>query len=128
MHDSRPHDHGLRMTPTPDELAAVPEILRKLYQSNPDKYGSAIIDTARQLRGEKPLPSLARQAANFVVAAAEHVGSGLSEVAPEVAEQRLALCQPCENYRTSDNRCSLCGCGVSLKATWVSSRCPMGKW
>lgn len=113
------------MTPTQEQLDACPEALRAKYRENPDRYAAAIISTARQRAG---LPPLHQQVGNFVKAAAEHVVSGLATVSPEEASRRLAVCDGCEHHIAESNRCRLCGCGLSLKATWATQHCPDGRW
>lgn len=40
--------------------------------------------------------------------------------------QRLLVCQGCPHAQ--ENRCTLCGCYLSIKTTLAASECPAGKW
>jgi hypothetical protein len=40
--------------------------------------------------------------------------------------QRLLVCHECPHAQ--ENRCSLCGCYLSIKTTLAASECPAGKW
>lgn len=114
------------MTPTQADLDACPEALRQWYAADPSETrGRAIVATARQRQG---LPPLHQQAASFAKAVVEHVASGLATVSPEEASRRLAICGGCEHHMAESNRCRLCGCGLSLKATWATQSCPDGRW
>jgi hypothetical protein len=74
----------------------------------------------------RAMPSLARQAVNFIGAVASHVAAGMPTAPPEQQEQRLAICQACENYR--DGTCLVCGCNLRIKTGWTDQGCPIGKW
>lgn len=73
-------------------------------------------------------PTAARMAASFAAAVGGHVLSGMKGVSGEVREARLAACRACDVYRAATDSCRLCGCNVSVKTRWASSRCPVGKW
>jgi hypothetical protein len=48
----------------------------------------------------------------------------------EEHDRRLAICQDCDKFDSTQGRCSVCGCRGGLKS-WISSesgRCPLGKW
>lgn len=68
----------------------------------------------------------ARDAAQRVITRALH-GDSVA-VSKDEAEKRLAICQQCEFYRTSDGACSECGCFIRLKAKLASEACPLNKW
>lgn len=89
-----------------------------------EQYGLTVIGC---LAEDKPkLPGKITMAANFARAVKDHVLDGAEKAAPEVLEERLLVCTLCEHR--SDDRCSVCGCGLSIKASWRSSECPLGKW
>ena len=50
---------------------------------------------------------------------------------PTLGEQRLAICEVCENYKVHDilpNTCSVCGCVMRIKVMFTTLHCPIGKW
>lgn len=79
---------------------------------------------------EPRLPSLARQARNFVRALIRHAHAGRPVADPGLVAARLAVCRACELYRASDGRCAHrdCGCVLEAKARWLTERCPLGRW
>ncbi|QNJ25983.1 hypothetical protein SynSYN20_01656 [Synechococcus sp. SYN20] len=44
-----------------------------------------------------------------------------------VYDQRLAICRGCIRWLPSD-RCSACGCFMSVKARAAHIKCPLGFW
>jgi hypothetical protein len=89
-------------------------------------------------RPDPPLPPLAQQAANLGRAlartSAQLVAGKPVYVSEPVAKARLAQCNACEHFRTSDGRCGLCGCWVkgrlAQKLKLAAERCPANppKW
>lgn len=85
-------------------------------------------------RAEPRLPSLPRMATNLGRAAIDVVKGAISgePVLVELDQklERLAVCQKCELFRASDQRCSHPKCGCSMRAkTWLKAMtCPAGKW
>jgi hypothetical protein len=71
-------------------------------------------------------PGLVRKAINLGQAVAEHVAAGRPLVDDETAAGRLAICHRCPQL--DGDTCRLCGCRMSVKATWAEQRCPIGKW
>ena len=71
-------------------------------------------------------PSSRQKAWDLARSAASFVADGLRTVRPEQYVQRLEICDACEARR--DNRCSLCGCRLSLKARGRAFDCPLKKW
>ena len=47
-------------------------------------------------------------------------------VSPEIAKERLSICQKCVMF--NGKRCSLCGCFMRKKVGLPSADCPMHKW
>lgn len=39
-----------------------------------------------------------------------------------------SICNSCDKYNQSQNRCSLCGCFLSIKTKYKAWHCPIGKW
>lgn len=70
--------------------------------------------------------SLLQKAAAFKDSAAVHLENGRQRTTQEEKQARLDICNPCE-YRDG-NICKLCGCFLSMKATWRTSECPAAKW
>jgi hypothetical protein len=58
----------------------------------------------------------------------------MKEIIQKVSEERLAICDLCENnskYRPSirpDEYCILCGCTLVAKAACLSCHCDVLKW
>jgi hypothetical protein len=48
-------------------------------------------------------------------------------VTEEQQKQRLDICKKCEYLKKLD-RCSKCGCVMSLKTKLKKAKCPIGKW
>lgn len=76
-----------------------------------------------------PLPSKFEMAKNLTktaFAAAKGVirGQSLKESDDE-AKRRLEICKRCEFFRHTDQRCSRCGCYMSVKTYLKSSKCPL---
>jgi hypothetical protein len=77
-------------------------------------------------------PSIARRAANFAAAAAQHVAAGMPMCDQTEIDRRFAICQQCEHF--DGTACSQCGCPVvrernwRSKLSWAEQACPVGKW
>tara|TARA_R100000231_G_scaffold35832_1_gene31782 strand:- start:210 stop:434 length:225 start_codon:yes stop_codon:yes gene_type:complete len=71
-------------------------------------------------------PSLKDQVFSFARSASKYVASGLDDVAKDVYEQRLQICNTCEDRE--GRRCGVCGCYLSMKAKWKTEECPNKKW
>ncbi len=81
---------------------------------------------AGEPKGAARMPSLAQQAWNLASSLADFVADGCRTVSPEDYQQRLEICDGCDQRR--DNRCLKCGCRLQLKARGRAFRCPLGKW
>ena len=46
----------------------------------------------------------------------------------EEIEKRLEICKTCPSFKKNTQRCGKCGCFMSLKATLLQAKCPLGKW
>jgi hypothetical protein len=75
---------------------------------------------------EKSFPSLIKQASNFITSSVNHIKTGMKTVPEEVKKERLDICNSCEHYK--ENRCTQCGCFMSVKAEWSEQECPLKKW
>jgi hypothetical protein len=76
----------------------------------------------------KKMPSLGKQAVNFITATVDHVADGMKNVSPEEQERRMSICRDCPFFVEGSERCSKCGCFLSKKTKWKSSSCPINKW
>jgi hypothetical protein len=72
------------------------------------------------------MPSLPRQAWNLVASLASFVADGMRTVSKEQYQKRLEICDACGRRR--GNRCTKCGCRLSLKARGRAFKCPMDYW
>ena len=45
-----------------------------------------------------------------------------------VAQERLEICNNCENLYKLTNQCRLCGCFVKAKVHLANTKCPITKW
>lgn len=77
-------------------------------------------------RPESRMPSVARMGWNAAASAVAFLADGLRTVSADVYRQRLEICDQCE-YRAHD-RCTKCGCNLSLKARGRKFECPDGRW
>ena len=73
------------------------------------------------------LPGILTRAANFAAAVAAHVAAGLPTLPPEATAARLAVCAPCDQ-RLPGGECAVCGCNLTVKASWREQECPLDKW
>lgn len=61
----------------------------------------------------------------FIWALAKYllVGKTVSE---EIYQNRITVCNNCTFLK--DNKCTVCGCNVKVKAKWDTEVCPKNKW
>ena len=67
----------------------------------------------------------------FAKALVEHAKDNFKKVSPTVYKERMETCLACPDLTPNGNRCLHCGCLMTVKAGWKSSRCadPAGpKW
>lgn len=81
---------------------------------------------------EHPLPPFSVQAVSLLHAAGSTIkgvlmGHQLREDEPE-AQRRMRICEGCEFYRKSDQKCSRCGCSLAAKTALRAEHCPIGRW
>jgi hypothetical protein len=74
-------------------------------------------------------PGIVQKAAHLVKATAKHIMNDMKECTDEQLEERLGVCNGCEEWRDGDI-CTHpeCGCALVRKAEWQSEDCPEGKW
>jgi hypothetical protein len=80
---------------------------------------------------EPALPSAGSIALNAARAAAAEIRArtaGTPSLPDEEIVRRLDVCKSCDNWRTSDSRCAMCGCYMAYKTRLRSSSCPIAKW
>lgn len=73
-------------------------------------------------------PNLLQQVQNLSKAALGHLLSGMKEASLDLIQKRLNICADCEHYNPEKEKCSECGCYLSVKTSWAEQKCPLGKW
>ncbi|MCK5603131.1 hypothetical protein KAR91_14705 [Candidatus Pacearchaeota archaeon] len=76
---------------------------------------------------KKEPPNLARKGINFAKALTEHIITGKKHIESNEYMRRLEICKGCDN-RLEGFVCSLCGCYMGIKASWVDQKCGDNKW
>jgi uncharacterized paraquat-inducible protein A len=80
----------------------------------------------------KQFPSVGRMVANLgaeVVNNIKSVASGQAfKTDDEEANKRKSICNSCEFFNKSQERCTKCGCFMAVKVYLKASHCPIGKW
>lgn len=86
----------------------------------------------RQLQSSNKMPSTGQMIKNLgssviknVVSVAQGSNLNLSE---NDANNRLSICKQCPFFENNSQRCSKCGCYLSVKTYLKAERCPIGKW
>ncbi len=46
----------------------------------------------------------------------------------DISEKRLNLCKICKKFEPKYQRCSVCGCFMTLKTNLEAANCPLGIW
>lgn len=72
-------------------------------------------------------PNIIRKVASFIQAGVSHLIDG-REATNEEIDQRMSICKSCEHFNKERETCKICGCACALKASWLSSNCPLNKW
>jgi len=73
------------------------------------------------------LTDKAKNLAKAVGRSAKKIAKGEKvKVVQKVADYRWSKCSSCENL--VNNKCKLCGCGMTNKIWWSSEKCPIDKW
>jgi hypothetical protein len=83
------------------------------------------------LTTEARTPALTAMAKTLAIETVKHAVSGFKTRPPEDVDRITKLCQSCENIFYDDKhglRCRLCGCAMTLKIKWATTRCPKQKW
>lgn len=89
--------------------------------------------SVEQKKEEIPsLPSMTQMAKNVTKSLAKTAGRFIQgmpiKTSSGEANSRLAICRTCTYFRHTDERCSKCGCFMSVKTYLKAERCPVGKW
>lgn len=72
------------------------------------------------------IPPMLEQVGSLISSVASWGFSGCSRVPLNVQEERQTICNGCEFKK--DDRCGVCGCFLKPKTSWVTEKCPLGKW
>ena len=47
---------------------------------------------------------------------------------PELARERIKVCETCPDFRKITRQCNLCNCFMDAKAKFLHAGCPTNKW
>jgi len=77
------------------------------------------------------MPSLVQQAKNLILSTANVLAyaaaTGQIKAEPQVAGIRVDICKKCRHLE-QNNRCTVCGCFIAMKAGLAAEKCPLKKW
>lgn len=80
----------------------------------------------------KRMPSsiqMAKNLGNSLVRNVQSVAAGNPlKISEAEAKSRLEICKSCEFFNTESQRCTKCGCYMSVKTYLKAEKCPVGKW
>lgn len=51
-----------------------------------------------------------------------------NKVQENVYDARMEICRSCDKFKQLSQRCSLCGCFMTMKSRLEGANCPIGKW
>lgn len=75
------------------------------------------------------LKQMAKNLSNDIIKNVKSVAAGNSlTTESSEGDRRKAICESCEFFNKSQDRCSKCGCYLAVKAYLKASSCPMNKW
>ena len=80
------------------------------------------------MENEEKFPNIPEQAINFAGSLFNHALTGFGNVDEETFKKRMNECFSCQFYASGVDKCSKCGCKCRKKASWSSTKCPIGKW
>lgn len=89
--------------------------IRSLQQSNKNVYPSNF----------QMAKNLTKDVFKTVVSVSK--GNSLN-ASNEVINNRKSICNSCEFFDSSAERCRKCGCNMAIKTYLKASNCPLGKW
>lgn len=84
-----------------------------------------------ELRAKFSTPRRTAQIRSFAGAVAAECSAALAGealVSDDERAGRIAVCEGCEFFITTDRRCSKCGCWMDAKAGFRTQQCPEEKW
>mgnify|MGYP001242743629 CR=1 FL=1 len=64
----------------------------------------------------------------FLKAMVQWALSGFKTSHKELVNKRTLICESCEYYLSSKDKCMECGCNLLLKRKIKNQNCPIGKW
>lgn len=65
---------------------------------------------------------------SFSKAILNHAKNRFSNVSDLKQQERIAICNKCDQINLSNNTCNSCGCFLNIKTQWASEKCPLDKW
>jgi hypothetical protein len=78
------------------------------------------------------MPSIGQMARNLGKSVANNAISVVKgndlRLTPDEANRRLNICKGCQFFDSLSQRCSRCGCFLSVKTYLKAESCPVGKW
>ena len=75
------------------------------------------------------VPQMIKNFSNDVIKNVQSVASGNNLSTENVeAKRRKTICNGCEFFDKSSERCTKCGCYMAVKVYLKASNCPVGKW
>jgi recombinational DNA repair protein RecR len=84
-----------------------------------------------QKQKSREMPSILQQTKNLMLSVANVLAhaktSGKIRAETQVVASRVDLCHKCRHL-SENNRCSVCGCFIALKAGLQAESCPLHKW
>jgi len=72
-------------------------------------------------------PTILQKVGSFAKAVVRHAADAGAKTEADILGIRLEICGKCPEQK-EDGSCGVCGCLVSLKASWRSEACPLLKW
>ena len=82
----------------------------------------------KQKNNEIHEPNSLQKVINLSKAIVEHIYHGANILSEDELKVRLNICKNCEFFQPENDRCSQCGCFLSIKASWKEQSCPIKKW
>lgn len=103
------------------------ELLKALknseIQSKIEKFGGI------QSNSLPNMPKMFNNIKNSIVNNAKSVAQGNPlKISDEEAKNRLNICKTCPFFNSLNERCTKCGCYMSVKTYLRAEKCPVGKW
>jgi hypothetical protein len=75
------------------------------------------------------LPQMAKNLGGEIIKNVQSVAAGNSlNTDSAEGDRRKGICNSCEFFNKTQDRCTKCGCYMAVKAYLKASNCPIGKW